>query len=174
VDILKKSGVVIEISNVKEEWKEQRGTIEIFGAESMVKNPFNIISEDIPLLIDEIPILSVLAAFCKGETIISGASELKNKETDRLSAIVKKLTAFGLKAKGSHDGLIIYGSEDFVPSGCAIEHFGDHRIAMAFAIMGLRSKDAVTISDASVVSISYPNFFQDLALVAGSGRIRIS
>jgi 3-phosphoshikimate 1-carboxyvinyltransferase len=174
LDILSMSGLQFETSNIKGQWNEISGTLEIFGAESIVSKPFNITAEDIPLVIDEIPLLAVLAAFCNGETIISGAGELRNKESDRLSALTKNLTALGSQIQENDDGIVISGNENFIPRGGAIEHFGDHRIAMAMSLLGLRAKEPVTISDASVVSISYPNFFRDLALIVGKERINIS
>ena len=168
------SGLEIEISKVKEEWNEEHAAIEIFAAETSIAKPFEITKEDIPLLIDEIPILAVLAAYCHGETKITNAGELRNKETDRLSALIKNLNACGVQAWENEGGIVISGDEHFVPHCGSIEHHGDHRIAMAFSVLALRTKENVTISDASVVSISYPNFFPDLTTIAGSERIRIS
>jgi len=174
LDVLAASGLEIEISAVREEWGEERGRIEILGEDTSISKPFEISPDDIPLVIDEIPILSVLASFCKGVTTISHAEELRNKESDRLAALVKNLRAFGVLIEEKEDGFIIFGDENFIPKNRVIEHFGDHRMAMAFAIMGLRTKELVTISDASVVSISYPRFFEDLALIVGARRIKIS
>ncbi len=172
--ILITSGLEIEISAIKEEWNEERGTLHIFGAESKVTRPFNFSVEDIPLIIDEIPILAVLACFCNGQTIISNAGELRNKESDRISSLVKNLTAFGALVKETEEGFTVFGDKNFIPKGGVIDHYGDHRIAMAMAVMSLKSKESVTISEAEVVSISYPNFFQDLASIIGKERINIS
>jgi 3-phosphoshikimate 1-carboxyvinyltransferase len=174
IDIFVSSGLEVKISSVKEEWNEERGTIEIFGAESRVSKPFELSAEDIPLLIDEIPILAVLACFCSGQTNISHAGELRNKESDRISTLIKNLTAFGALAEEREDGITIFGEENFIPEGGKIEHRDDHRIAMAMAVMSLKSKESVTISDAEVVSVSYPNFFRDLAFIVGKERINIS
>lgn len=174
LDILSAGGLKFEISNRKEKWNEVSGTLEIFGAESTITKPFDITAEDIPLVIDEIPLLAILATFCNGETSISGAHELRSKESDRLSVLTKNLTAWGSQTQENEDGIVISGDENFIPGGGAIEHSGDHRIAMALSLLGLRAKEPVTISDASVVSISYPNFFRDLALIVGKERIKIS
>ncbi|MDP4220278.1 MAG: 3-phosphoshikimate 1-carboxyvinyltransferase [Bacteroidota bacterium] len=174
LEILKGSGLEVEISQVKEEWNEKKGTVEIFGAESHLSKPLAISAADIPLIIDEIPILAVLASFCPGQTEISRAKELRAKESDRLSALATNLRSFGAIVEEKEDGLTIFGDDTFIPHGGSIEHFGDHRIAMAFVIMALRARERVTISDASVVSISYPNFFRDLSLVVGKNRIHIA
>ncbi len=174
LDILSTSGLEIDISAVRDEWGEDRGRIEILAMETSPTKPFQLVAEDIPLLIDEIPILSVLASFCNGATTIFHAEELRNKESDRLAAIIKNLRAFGVLVEEKDDGFVVFGDVNFIPKGGTIEHFGDHRIAMAFAIMAFRAKDAVTISDASVVSISYPRFFEDLALIVGARRMKIT
>lgn len=174
LDILTVSGLEMEVSHQKDEWNEISGTLEIFGADSTVLKPLEISAEDIPLLIDEIPLLAVLASFCNGQTIITNAGELRNKESDRISALVSNLSTWGVNVTEKNDGVIIYGNQHFIPAGKVIEHYGDHRIAMALSVMALRSKEPVTISDASVVSISYPRFFEDLALLTDRQRIRIS
>ena len=174
LDILIAAGLEVEISALKQEWNEERGTIQIFGAESAVSRPFNFSVEDIPLIIDDIPILAVLACFCNGQTTISHAGELRNKESDRISVLVKNLTTFGALVKETEDGITIFGDENFIPKGGVIDHHGDHRIALAMSIMSLKSKESVTISHAEVVSISYPNFYRDLALIIGKERIKIS
>ena len=171
LEILSASGLGIEISAIKAEWGEVRGTIEIFGAESSISKPFEITAVDIPLIIDEIPLLAVLAVFCKGQTNIFHAGELRNKESDRISALVKNLRAFGAMVDERDDGLTIYGDEQFIPNAGTPEHYDDHRIAMAMTLMSLRSKESVTISHAEVVSVSYPNFFKDLATIIGNKRI---
>ena len=175
LDILTASGLEIEVSHVKEEWNEISGTVEIFGADSTVVKPLEIRPEDIPLLIDEIPLLAVIASFCNGQTIITNAGELRNKESDRISALVSNLKALGVNVSGKRGWNCHFnGDQYFVPRGGTIEHYGDHRIAMALSVMALRSKEPVTISDASVVSISYPRFFEDLTLLTDRQRIRIS
>ncbi len=174
LDILIASGLEIEISSLKEEFGEERATLEIFGVESKISRRFEVRIEDIPKIIDEIPLLAALACFCNGQTVISNAGELRNKESDRISLLVKNLTAFGALVKETEDGFTIFGDEKFIPKGGAIEHYGDHRIAMAMAVMTLKSKESVTISDAEVVSVSYPNFYRDLALIIGKERINIS
>ena len=109
----------------------------------------------IPTLIDELPVIAVMAACAEGETEIRDAAELKVKETDRIATVVQNLQAVGIEAEPLADGMVIRGGE--------IEAFGDHRIAMAFAVAGLASKEGVKIKGAEAVSVSYPSFFADLA-----------
>jgi 3-phosphoshikimate 1-carboxyvinyltransferase len=174
LDILKESGLLADISEIVDEQNEKRGKLEIFGWESKISKPFTIIEKDIPLIIDEIPLLAVLAAFCNGMTIFSHVGELRNKESDRISALVKNLRSFGVIAEEKEDGFMIEGDQSFIPKGGHIEHCGDHRIAMALSVLALRSQEKVTISEAEVVSVSYPNFYRDLGLIASKERIRIS
>jgi 3-phosphoshikimate 1-carboxyvinyltransferase len=174
LEILISNGLQAEISAVKEEWNEECGFIEIFGAESHVSKPFQFSVEDIPLIIDEIPILAVLACFCHGQTNISHAGELRNKESDRIAMLVKNLRNFGALVEEKEEGIIIFGDENFIPQGGIVGHNGDHRIAMAMAVMSLKAKESVTISEAEVVSVSYPNFYRDLALIIGKELINIS
>ncbi|MEG0590227.1 MAG: 3-phosphoshikimate 1-carboxyvinyltransferase [Lachnospiraceae bacterium] len=114
----------------------------------------------IPTLIDEIPIIAVLAACAKGETIIRNASELKAKETNRIETITENLTAMGALVTPLEDGMIIKGSSSL--QGATIHSHGDHRIAMAFSIAGLVAQGETNILDSPCVEISYPTFYQTL------------
>ncbi|MEP7235924.1 MAG: 3-phosphoshikimate 1-carboxyvinyltransferase, partial [Ignavibacteriota bacterium] len=174
LELLRMSGLEIEISEQREEWNEEGGTVEIFADESSPTLPFMVQRSDVPLLIDEIPMLAVLAAFCDGESVFSGLSELRKKESDRVESILTNLQEFGVDAVEAVDGLIVRGSGSTTYAHSRIEHNGDHRIAMAFSILALTSNRSVTISSANIVSISYPNFFKDLATLAGTGRINYS
>ena len=113
----------------------------------------------IPTLIDEIPVIAVMAACAEGETVIRDASELRVKETDRIATVTQNLTRLGIHAIPQPDGMIIQGGQ---LSGGIIDSFSDHRIAMAFAVAGLVASSPVTIQGASCVNISYPGFFTDL------------
>jgi len=108
-------------------------------------------------LIDEIPIVAILAAFAQGETIIRDAAELRVKESDRLDAIASNLGAMAVSCGVLEDGLIIEGRKD--PSGADFQAFGDHRIAMAFSIAALAAVGPSTIDNADVVDVSCPGFY---------------
>ena len=116
--------------------------------------------ELIPTLIDEIPVIAVLAAFAEGTTIIRNAEELKVKESNRLDIMVKELTAMGCDIEGTDDGMIIHGGKTL--HGAVIDSRLDHRIAMSFAVAGLAAEGETTIERGECVEISYPEFYQDL------------
>lgn len=116
--------------------------------------------EEVPDLIDEIPILAVVAAKAQGTTTVSGAEELRVKESDRLEAIGKNLRAMGVAIDLKPDGFVIQGGQDF--TGATIETFHDHRIAMAFSIAGLLAQGNTTIMDGEIAGVSYPKFFDHL------------
>lgn len=117
--------------------------------------------ELIPTLIDEIPIIAVLAATANGTTVIRNAEELKVKESNRLDIMVNELTAMGVSLEGTDDGMIIEGGKPF--HGAQIDSRLDHRIAMSFAIASLAAETPMEILRAGCVDISYPTFYQDLA-----------
>jgi 3-phosphoshikimate 1-carboxyvinyltransferase len=112
--------------------------------------------DEIPSLIDEIPILAIAAALAQGKTLICDAKELRVKETDRLSAIAANLTALGVEVVELEDGLEIYGGAPLM--GARLKSFGDHRIAMAFAIAGMFTDEECVIEDTDCTATSYPGF----------------
>ena len=114
----------------------------------------------IPALIDELPVLAVMAAFAKGETIIRNAEELKVKESDRIAVMVENLSAMGADITGTSDGMIIRGGPAL--HGADIRTYKDHRIAMSFAVAALAAEGVTHIEDADCVNISYPGFYGDL------------
>lgn len=114
----------------------------------------------IPTLIDEIPVIAVLAAYADGTTVIRNAEELKVKESNRLDIMVESLMAMGVDIEGTEDGMIIRGGKPL--HGAVIDSHLDHRIAMAFAVASLVAEGTTTITRADCVDISYPNFYSDL------------
>lgn len=119
--------------------------------------------EEVPTLIDEIPMLAVVMALSEGVSEVRGAKELRVKESDRIRAIVRNLRAMGAKVEELEDGFIIEGVERL--KGARIETFGDHRIAMAFTVAGLVAEGETFIERPECVQVSYPNFFEDLQAV---------
>ncbi len=111
-----------------------------------------------PSMIDEYPILAVAAAFAKGESVMHGLSELRVKESDRLSAIIAALTACGVSACAENDSLYIKGLGTSPKGGATVITNFDHRIAMAFLVMGMASKEPITVDDATAIATSFPNF----------------
>ena len=116
--------------------------------------------ELIPTLIDELPIIAVMACFAEGTTVIRDAAELKVKESNRIDAMAENLAAMGANVTATDDGLIIEGGRPL--RGAAIDSHLDHRIAMSFAIAALNADGETRIQGAECVNISYPAFYQDL------------
>lgn len=118
----------------------------------------------IPTLIDELPIIAVMAAAASGTTIIRNAAELKVKESNRIDVMVRNLSAMGCSITGTEDGMIIEGkgSSELPLTGAVIDSFADHRIAMSFAVASLIAEGETTIRGSECVSISYPDFYSDL------------
>ncbi len=114
----------------------------------------------IPTLIDEIPIIAIMAAFAEGATTIKDAQELKVKESDRIAVVSENLNAMGGKATPMEDGMIIEGG--YPLHGAHIRTFQDHRIAMSFYIAALNADGESTFDDRSCVAVSYPSFYQDI------------
>ncbi|MGN0405101.1 MAG: 3-phosphoshikimate 1-carboxyvinyltransferase [Bariatricus sp.] len=114
----------------------------------------------IPTLIDEIPMIAVMAAFAEGTTVIKDAAELKVKETDRIKTTTEALLAMGADVVPTEDGMIIHGGKPL--HGAVINSYLDHRIAMAFSIAGLAAEGTTTIQDSRCVDVSYPEFYESL------------
>lgn len=120
--------------------------------------------ELIPTLIDEIPVIAVLACFAEGETVIKDAQELKVKESNRIDTVVEGLRAMGADATATDDGMIIRGGRPL--HGASIDSHLDHRIAMSFAVAGLMCDTPTTIRNADSVVISYPDFYETLKKIS--------
>ena len=116
--------------------------------------------EIIPTLIDEIPMIAVMACFAEGTTVIKDAAELKVKESDRIAVMVDNLSRMGARITATEDGMIIEGGDPL--HGAEIDSYLDHRIAMSFAVAAMAAEGETTIKDADCVKISYPNFYEDL------------
>ena len=114
----------------------------------------------IPTLIDEIPMIAIMAAFADGQTVIRDAAELKVKETNRIDTVTAGLKAMGADITPTDDGMIIEGTGHL--NGASIQSYLDHRIAMAFSVAGLASDGETQIVDSQCVDVSYPDFFQSL------------
>ena len=111
----------------------------------------------IPRLIDEIPIIAVIATQAKGKTIIKDASDLRNKESDRISTVVTELKKLGVDIEETPDGMIVNGQTE-LKGGCEVETYHDHRLAMSLYVAGLITKKEILINDFEWVNISFPTF----------------
>ena len=127
-------------------------------------NSVKVDGDIIPILIDEVPILAVAAAFATGRTEIRHAHELRVKETDRIDAMVKNLRLLGAEVEEFEDGLAVTGGKPL--QGTTVESYDDHRIAMAMGIAGLQAAGETTIIDADCAKISFPDFWDQLAGLA--------
>ncbi len=119
-----------------------------------------IAADEIPALIDEVPVLAALAVRARGVTRIRGAGELRVKETDRIHALVHNLRVLGVRVEEHPDGMDIHGTD--APLAGTIRTFDDHRIAMAFGVLGALPENRITIDEPAVVGISFPDFWQVL------------
>ena len=117
----------------------------------------------IPTLIDELPVIALMACFAEGTTIIRDAAELKVKESDRIQVMVDNLTAMGPHVEGTDDGMIIEGGHPL--HGAVVDSHLDHRIAMTFAIAGKLASGETEITGAECVNISYPTYYQDMEML---------
>ena len=112
----------------------------------------------IPNIIDEIPVISVAAAFAEGLTEISGAEELRFKECDRIKAITDSLSKAGVDIKAKKDGLLIKGNKSLKLKPCIINSYDDHRIAMSSMVLSLKSKEKIKILKNSCINTSFTDF----------------
>lgn len=161
--VLQQMGASIEITNERMQGREPVSDVQI--SSSSLKS-IDIDPAIIPNCIDELPVLMVALCFADGRSSITGAEELRHKETDRLSAMHEILTAAGARAELRPDGMIIHGNPDFTPASATFESYHDHRMAMAAAILSTRANDQSTVRDAECTSISYPQFWSHLQSVS--------
>lgn len=157
IDVIKMMGGDITFANVNADSGEP--TADITVKTSSLKGCV-IEGDIIPKLIDEIPVIAILACFAEGETVIKDAAELKVKESNRIDVMVNNLSAMGADITGTDDGMIIRGGK---PLHSAVIHSKkDHRIAMSFAVAAMCAEGETEILDADCVNISYPDFYRDL------------
>lgn len=157
VDVIRRMSGDIEIHKKGDMLNEPIG--DILVRSSRLKGTV-VKKEEIPALIDEVPLIAVLGAYAEGETIVSGAEELRVKESDRIKAIVTEFRKLKVNIQELPDGFIIYGPS--IPEGGIVESYNDHRIAMALAIAGLASKGEISINNEECVAISFPDFWDIL------------
>lgn len=152
IDILRLMGAKIEIMNERYVGGEPVADIRVVS--SQLKG-IDIPEELVPLAIDEFPVLFVAAACAEGQTRLTGAKELRVKESDRIQVMADGLQILGVDSQPTEDGMIINGS---TIGGGEVGSHGDHRVAMSFSIAGLRAKDTITIHDCENVNTSFPEF----------------
>lgn len=159
--VCKAMGANVTLSNIKNDIGEPVADITV--STSSLQG-CTIEGDIIPKLIDEIPVIAIMAAFASGTTIIKDAQELKVKESNRINVMVNNLSSMGVDIEGTDDGMIIHGGRPL--HGAVIDSKLDHRIAMSFAIAGALAEGDTEIIGADCVNISYPDFYPDLASLA--------
>lgn len=152
IEILRRMGAKIEVLNLRQVGGEPVADLKVGYAPL---RGIQIPEELVPLAIDEFPALFIAAACAEGETVLTGAGELRVKESDRIQVMAEGLKALGIDARPTPDGMVVRGGQ--IGSGRVNSH-GDHRIAMAFAIAALRAQGPIEIEDCANVSTSFPNF----------------
>lgn len=162
IDVLRRMGARLDVEEARTIGGELIGTLVVFPARL---HATSIGGAEIPRCIDELPMLACVAARADGETRITDAGELRVKESDRIRAVVENLRRLGVEVEELPDGMRIVGSQAAL-SGSVITH-GDHRLAMAFGILGALPGNRITIDDPGCVAVSYPTFWRDLAQAVG-------
>nr|WP_256858266.1 3-phosphoshikimate 1-carboxyvinyltransferase [Solemya velum gill symbiont] len=153
INILRQMGANIEVLNERDAGGEPVADLRVRSAQL---KGIEIPEEQVPLAIDEFPVLFVAAACAEGETRLTGAEELRVKESDRIQVMADGLQAIGIDAEPTPDGMVIQGGAEI--TGGKVDSHGDHRIAMAFAIASLRSSGSIEIDDCANVNTSFPGF----------------
>ena len=160
-ETLEEMGAEVELSDERLQSGEIVATLRIGHAPLQ---PIEIPAERIPAMIDEVPLLAVAAAFADGESVIHGLAELRHKESDRLGAIIAGLTACSVTALAKGDSLHVFGRGK-VRGGARIAARDDHRIAMAFLILGLASEEPVAVDSADMIATSFPGFAETMRVL---------
>ena len=158
LDVMERMGAEIKIENVRSVSGEEVGDISVSYSPDLKATEIK--GNEIPRLIDEIPIIALLATQAEGETIIRDAQELRVKESDRIKSTVENLRTIGAEVEELPDGMIIRGKTPL--KGGRIKSYGDHRIAMTFTIASLITEETIEIDDVECIKTSYPKFFEDL------------
>jgi len=157
LDVLERMGARIRIENMHDEAGEPVGDLVVEGTQL---RGTTIAGDEIPALIDEIPILVVAGALAAGTTVVTDARELRVKETDRIRAMVEGLSRLGARVEELEDGLVLEGPAPIADA--PVRTFSDHRIAMAFSILARARGADISLDDPGCVRISYPGFFEDM------------
>ncbi|MEB1806831.1 MAG: 3-phosphoshikimate 1-carboxyvinyltransferase [Bacillaceae bacterium] len=157
IDVLQQMGAKLELINERESNGEP--VADIIISTSDLKGA-EIGGDIIPRLIDEIPVIAVLASQAQGKTVIRDAEELKVKETNRIDTVVSELRKLGADIEATDDGMVINGPVQL--RGNTVDSHGDHRIGMAMAIAGCVANGSVTVENSEAIAVSYPNFFDHI------------
>ena len=163
LDVLGRMGARLNVLHRRRAGAEPAGDLEIAAAELVAAH---VTASEVPRLVDELPLLALVAGMAHGTTMIRGAAELRVKETDRVTAVVDALRPIGIHIEGLDDGFRIRGVPARPRGGATVDSRGDHRIAMLGAVAGLVSREPVRIVGDEAVAVSFPGFFDLLEAVA--------
>jgi 3-phosphoshikimate 1-carboxyvinyltransferase len=161
LDVLERMGARIAVFNRRSAGGEPVGDLEVRSAELVATE---IGPEEVPLLVDELPLFALAAAMARGDSVVRGAAELRVKESDRIESVTMSLRALGVRISASDDGFRVRGVPTR-PRGGGMHSREDHRIAMLGAVAALVSREGVEVGGAEAVAISFPGFFELLASV---------
>jgi 3-phosphoshikimate 1-carboxyvinyltransferase len=162
LDVLERMGARVAIYNRRPIGGEPAGDVEVRASDLVGAT---ISADEVPSLIDELPILAVAASHARGETVVRGAGELRAKESNRIEAVVEELRRVGGHIRATDDGYRVRG----VPArlrGGVVDSRGDHRLAMLGAVVGVASREGVQLRGAEAAAVSFPGFFDVLDQVA--------
>ncbi len=160
ISLLKRMGAKIDIMNERDKGGEPVGDIIVRSGQL---KGIDIGAEDIPWMIDEVPILCVAASLAEGRTVIRGAEELRVKESDRIAVMTEELTKLGVRIEEKRNGMVINGASGFKGASC--DSHGDHRVAMALTIAGLKANEESVIENSECIDTSFPGFVELLERV---------
>jgi 3-phosphoshikimate 1-carboxyvinyltransferase len=163
LDVLRRMGATVQVEAGPGESPEPWGRV---GVRASGLRAVEIGSTEVPSLIDEIPLIAALASRAEGETRITGAAELRHKESDRIAVVVESLRALGVRAEELPDGMVIEGNDRPLEGRVACRE--DHRIAMAFGVLGALRGNTVHIDQPEAADVSFPGFWDVLAQAAGT------
>jgi 3-phosphoshikimate 1-carboxyvinyltransferase len=167
VDVLRRMGATVD-TRIESESPEPMGNVHASYVSAL--RACEVTAAEIPNVVDEIPILAVVATQARGTTVFRACSELRVKECDRLAAIVAELGRFGADVQVEGDDLFVRGPTRLKAPAEACESYGDHRIAMSCRIASLLCENGVTIRDEACAAVSYPNFAQTFAALSGGAQ----
>jgi 3-phosphoshikimate 1-carboxyvinyltransferase len=162
LDVLERMGARITVFNRRRSAGEWIGDLEVHSAELTATD---VTAEEVPRLVDELPLFALAAAVARGDSHLSGAAELRVKESDRIETVTNGLRALGVRIRARDDGFDVRGVPAR-PTGGRMSSDGDHRIAVLAAVAGLLSREGVEVGDADAVAISFPGFFDLLDSVS--------
>jgi len=163
LDVLQRMGAKVAVTPQPGAGAEPFGAIAVHGG---ALRATTVGGDEVPCLIDELPLVAVLGALAEGDTVIRDAAELRVKETDRIAALAANLRQLGVAADEREDGLVVHGPAKLQVAG-GVRSYGDHRITMAMAVLALFAPEPVCINNVACVDTSYPGFWTDLQALGG-------